>query len=84
MSKEPLQVHVSKTENAILKSSAEITEAISKHPDCNTYMPLSAGIESTAALSAAILSFLPINFDAPIAAFSVALVNSFKNVSVTI
>lgn len=50
MSKEPLQVHVSKTENAILKSSAEITEAISKHPDCNTYMPLSAGIESTAAL----------------------------------
>ena len=27
-----------------------MTEAIAKHPDVNTYMPLSAGIESTAAL----------------------------------
>ena len=34
---------------------------------------------STAPLSAAILSFLPINFEAPIAAFSVALINNFKN-----
>ena len=36
-------------------------------------------IGSTAPLSAAILSFFPINFDAPIAAFSVAFTNKFKN-----
>ena len=36
-------------------------------------------IGSTAPLSAANLSFLPINLDAPIAAFSVTLVNKSKN-----
>ena len=36
-------------------------------------------IGSTAPLSAAILSFFPINLEAPIAAFSVAFVNRFKN-----
>ena len=36
-------------------------------------------IGSTAPLSAAILSFFPINFEAPIAAFSVTLINKFKN-----
>ena len=36
-------------------------------------------IGSTAPLSAAILSFFPTNLDAPIAAFSVTLINKFKN-----
>ncbi len=44
------EIPVSKTEKAILKSTSEIVEAIKRNPDCNTYMPLSAGIESTAAL----------------------------------
>ena len=43
-------VNVSKTVNKTLKTTQEMTEAIAKHPDVNTYMPLSAGIESTAAL----------------------------------
>ena len=36
-------------------------------------------VDSIIAPSAAILSFLPINFEAPIAAFSVTLENKFKN-----
>jgi len=48
--KKPLEHKVSLTENKTLKSTPEIVQAIQKHPDCNTYMPLSAGIESTAAL----------------------------------
>ena len=41
---------VSKIENAILKTSQEMAAAIMKNPEVNTYMPVSAGIESTAAL----------------------------------
>ena len=44
------KVHVSKIANKSLKTTSEMTEAIAQHPDVNTYMPLSAGIESTAAL----------------------------------
>ena len=41
---------VSKIENAILKTSQEMAAAIMKNPEVNTYIPVSAGIESTAAL----------------------------------
>ena len=44
------KVFVKKEVNPILKTTQEIAEKIAQHPDCNTYMPLSAGIESTAAL----------------------------------
>ena len=55
--------------------SQEMAAAIMKIPEVNTYMPVSAGIESTAALSAAILSFLPTKYDAARAALDVTLQN---------
>lgn len=42
--------YASKVENKTLVTTQEMVAHIAKHPDCNTYMPLSAGIESTAAL----------------------------------
>ena len=47
---EKQQVNVSKSANKTLKTTQEMSAAIAAHPDVNTYMPLSAGIESTAAL----------------------------------
>tara|TARA_B100001778_G_scaffold110137_2_gene90135 strand:+ start:4519 stop:5334 length:816 start_codon:yes stop_codon:yes gene_type:complete len=49
--KDPVEINVSLDVNKTLKSTEEMAKAIEKaDPRTNTYMPLSAGIESTAAL----------------------------------